>query len=455
MPAQCKLTHRSDRNIIAHLQRTRTLLSDDDKSRFFRSAWEVPLKHPIEERKSSYAELARHANRGAVLDSVRRISPTSVGQIAEEVHLSRATVTSIVSEMLQSGLLEDAGQADSTGGRRPALLRFRSDARLAIGVVALDGEIVCVLTDLDGQILKRHVLPWDGRSAEDMLRAVIEGASALVAGIARERIVALGLGLPGVIQADSGAILCCTSMGWYGPPIDARRIVEAALGWPTYVANRSRIASLGEIHAGVGRGASSLLYVYLGRGVVAGIVLNEEIYAGASSNAGELGHSSIVADGPLCHCGNRGCVELYASESAVVNLAAAKARDFPDSMLRLATGGQLQSMTLDTVIASARAGDPAASAVFSEVGKYLGMALSQVLNALDPQMLVLGGPVGCKAGELLLQPTYRELQRRMAPMMLDSLRVAAGSIDMDSTAIGAAILAIRQTPIERLLGMPK
>ena len=389
------------------------------------------------------AEAIRAMSRAQVLKAVREHAPISRSELAKYVPLSRATVSSIVNELLDNGLLLEAGLATSTGGRRPALLRYQPEARMALGVTMFNNEVVAVLTDLEGRPLKHCTRVWTGRTPEDLIHTMIGVVQELCQSIDCRKVLGIGVGLPGVVDVSQGTLEISISMGWLGGRVEVRRMMEEALHMPVIVANRSRIAALGELQVGVARGVSNLLYVFIGQGIVAGIVLDDSIYFGASSSAGEVGHVTVVADGPLCQCGNRGCLEMYASEVA-------KARAAPDSAMRRVTKGNLQLLTIDLLIDCARQGDAAALEVMNETGTYLGIALSATLNILNPQMLVLGGPIGCKAGSLLLEPTVREIERRTLFIPLSAVRIVSGSTETESIAIGAAVLALKHTHINRI-----
>jgi N-acetylglucosamine repressor len=404
------------------------------------------------------AEAVRNVSRAEVLNVVRHQSPISVGEIAHRIPRSRATVSDIVREMLAVGLIRRVGLADSTGGRRPILLEYDPCAGVVVGATMFDNEVTAILTDLDGRPLRRHACAWSGLRPEDLLQSIIDAARIVSEGIEHSRILGIGIGLPGVIDVGRGTLDLCVSMGWTDGPVEARRIVEEALHMPAHIANRSRIAALGEVQTGVAQGMTDVLYVFIGRGIVAGIVLDNEIYFGAGSSAGEIGHNSVAPDGPLCKCGNRGCLEMYASADAITARAIARARVFPDSLMRSPDAvsgrrtvrGNLQALTIDDVIECARHGDVAAIETLDETGTYLGIALSAVLNTLNPQMLVLGGPVGIRAGALLLEPTVREIERRTLPSPLSSVRIVSGSSDTECAAVGAAALVLKNLPIERL-----
>jgi predicted NBD/HSP70 family sugar kinase len=381
---------------------------------------------------------------------VRGGQPLALGDLVRQVGLSRATVSAIAREMSQSGLLEPLGPATSSGGRPPTLFRYRPAARFAAGVTLSDSQIIATLTDLEGNPLQFCHVPWQGTDPDQLLAAMAGAVEQIIAGVDRRHVLGVGVGLPGIIDVPSGQVLLCISMGWLGEPIQAREILSERLGLPVLVANRSRIAALGELRAGAGRGLESLLYMFLGEGVVAGIALAGGIYFGASSSAGEIGHTTVAPGGALCRCGNRGCLELYTSESAILAMAIARAREAPDCQLYQSTRGNLQALTLATVLACARQGDPPAIAAFNEAGTYLGMALSTALNLLNPQMLVIGGPVGCLAGPLLLEPVMREIQRRTFPLTLSAVRIVTGTSEDQCAALGAAALALDGVGIERI-----
>jgi N-acetylglucosamine repressor len=408
------------------------------------------------ERSTSSAEAIRNLSRGEVLDAVRRYSPISRSRLVQEVPLSRATISSIVNEMLDLGLLSEAGLARSTGGRRPTLLEYHPEARTAVGVTMFGAQVTAVLTDLDGRPVERQERQWNGRSPESLVDVMIQTVQDVCALTDRGRVLGVGAGLPGVVDVARGTVVGAVSMGWNGDPVEARRLMEEAVGLPVIVVNRSRVAALGELRARADRDIRSLVYAFVGQGIVAGIVLDGEIYFGTSFAAGEIGHTTVVADGPLCGCGNHGCLETFASEGAIVARAIARAREVHDSTMHQATGGNLQLLTLEAIVKCARDGDAAALEVLEETGMYLGIALAGAVNILNPEMLVLGGPVGCSAGDLLLEPVVGELKRRTLSIPLAAVQVVAGSEETERAAIGAAVLVLESAHIEHIfsLGQP-
>lgn len=412
--------------------------------------------YPSSARDVSSAEAIRNLNRAQVLDAIRTINPISYSDLVEKVQLSRTTISSIVNEMLEIGLLVKVGQAASTGGRRPMLLGYNPTGKMAVGVTMFDNELLAVTTDMEGCPLKFLRHPWSGQRFDDLVEQMIEMVQELCTQEECQRVVGVGAGMPGVVDVDRGTIVEYVTAGRHmETPIEVRRIMEEALCLPVIVANRSRTAALGELRAGVGRDVRNLIYLSIGRGVVAGIVIGGEIYFGTNFSSGEIGHNTVVPDGPLCGCGNRGCLEMYTSAGSMVARAIAKARSTPTSLLRQAINdGNLQLMTLDIVLDCARQGDPAAREVLDETGVYIGIALSDAVNLLNPEMIVLGGPIGWKAGPLLIEPALREIERHALPMSISCVRLVVGSEGSESAATGAAVLALKNTTIEKIFASP-
>ena len=171
-------------------------------------------------------------------------------------------------------------------------------------------------------------------------------------------------------------------------------------------------------------------------------------YMGSTFGAGEIGHVAICPDGPLCECGNHGCLEVYATEESILARARALGREHPKSLLRQLVGGSLEILTLDHVLQAARAGDMASQTVLQEVGVKVGMAVALLINLFDPQMVIIGGPLGCQAGSLLLAPLIDETRRRASARLFTHTEVVSGTMGLSAMAIGAAVLAINRTPAE-------
>jgi N-acetylglucosamine repressor len=385
-------------------------------------------------------------NRKEVLDAIRARPGLSRTELAQHVRLSRATVSIIVTELVEGGLVNETAPGVSTGGRPPIALNLRPEGRLAVGVVMVNDDVQAALTDLDGSPLCTFDVPVLASSPLAMLQSMEVAVERVLAGVDRRRVLGVGVGTPGIVDMATGVLRIATSRHWLGEPIPVKEYLESSLGLPVHVANRSRVAALGELTAGIGRGCDSLIYLFLGQGIVAGIVEHSQLYMGSTFGAGEIGHVAICPDGPLCECGNHGCLEVYATEEAILARARSLGREHPDSLLRQAVDGNLELLTLDHVLVAAQTGDAAACNVLQGVGGKVGMAVALLINLFDPQMVVIGGPFGCRAGNLLLAPLIDETRRRASARLFTHTEVVSGTMGLSAMAIGAAVFAINRTP---------
>jgi glucokinase len=320
---------------------------------------------------------------------------------------------------------------------------------MAMGLVLFDNKIQAVLTDMEGNPVSDYLqISMPGAEAELMLESMKEAAEQLLKGVRRDRVLGVGVGVPGIVDFGTGIIEISVSKGWLEGGIKVREFLESALGLPVYVANRSRVAALGEYQVGMGYGVSNLIYLFLGQGIVAGTVIDGRLYLGPGSSAGEIGHVSVVPDGPLCDCGNHGCLEVYATEAAILARARALAKEEPGSLLQRAVDSHLERLTVEHVIQSARQGDACALAVLDEAGTQVGVAVSTLINLFNPEMVIIGGPIGSLAGQLLLDPVIKEAQRRALSRPFNMTKIVNGTLGTKAVAIGAAVLAINHTPVD-------
>ncbi len=396
--------------------------------------------------------VARNISRAEVLNVVRSEGLISRSKLAEMVPVSRATVSSIISELLEAGVLEEVGEGQSTGGRRPIRLRYQPESRLAVGLVLFGSQIQAVLTDMEGNPLSYLENPIRGAESDFMLHSMKEAAERLLKDVPWSRVLGIGVGTPGIVDFETGTIEISVSEGWLEGGIKVKEFLEGELKLPVYVANRSRVAALGEYQAGICRGVSNLIYLFLGRGIVAGIVIDGCLYLGPGSSAGEIGHVSVVPDGPLCDCGNRGCLEAYANEAAILARARALARENPESLLQRVVDGQLERLTVGHVIQAAGRGDASALALLTDVGTKIGIAVSTLVALFNPEMVIIGGPIGSSAGQLLLDPIIKEAQRRTLSRSLQMATIINGTLGTKAVAIGAAVLAITHPPVDAIFG---
>ncbi|MDT0682488.1 ROK family protein [Roseicyclus sp. F158] len=326
--------------------------------------------------------------RQQVFEAVRSAGQISRAEMAKSLNVSPGTVTPIVSDLIAEGYLEEtqATEAPSGRGRPPVALRVRPEAGYVVGMKLSDEVHTAVLVDFAGEPVAEAMLPL--RDPQKSMELRLNEAEALFAdllgqsGLAREQILSVGLGLPGVIDTGGRVI-------W--SPVSDRRdvplrdLAEARLGLPVHVDNDANLLTMAELWFGAGRTMSDFCVVTIEHGVGMGLVLNHRLHRGAGGQGMELGHTKVQMDGALCRCGSRGCAEAYVADYALVREAGLALRR-PHSA---ALGGT--QATLEALFEQARAGNETARAIFHRAGRYLALILANTANLFDPSLIILSG----------------------------------------------------------------
>ncbi|MEW6045070.1 MAG: ROK family protein [Bacillota bacterium] len=374
-------------------------------------------------------------NLSAIVRILRRSGPLARFQLAEQTGLTRGAISTLCGELRSWGLLTEVGSAEraagSRGGPNPILLDLDPAARLAVGIQFSKKRVRVGLVDLKGHVVSARDLPLqgDGRSApqEAVAMAAAAANSLVAASRARDRVLGVGVGAPGVVDSESGIAQSDPYMGWHGVPL--REWFESRLALPVVVDHNVRAMALAELRYGAGSEVDSFLEVYWSTGIGSGIAIRGELYTGGAPGDGQLGHTVADPDGPACVCGNRGCLETFAGEDALVAEFGAPA----------ATGGQ--DADIDTVIDAAQAGDTGARRVLDRAARRVGMACANLINVLGPLAVVAGGPVA-RAGEHIIQPLRETLAGRLHPWIRDRVSVRLSALGDDLGLVGAASLAL-------------
>jgi predicted NBD/HSP70 family sugar kinase len=404
---------------------------------------------------SGYA--SRSLNKATVFNLLRDRGAISRVELARETGLSKATISEIVDGFIGSGYVRVLGPGESSGGRRPVLLEFDPEAHLAIGIGFSDDSITAVLADLRAQPLRKCSAEVHTHSPEEAVEISERLVADLVAGVPREKLLGIGIGAPGVVDSQTGVVKIAPGWRWQDVPIGKR--IADRFGLPVAAVNRSKASALGEAWCGAGRQAANLVYVLVGSGISAGIVVGGELYRGVTMSEGEIAHVTVAPGGPLCHCGNRGCLRAVATEDAILAKARERIRDGHPTAMRKMIEGRVDLLTLHTLAQAAEADDELASSLVEEVAGHIGIATSGLVNILNPQMLILGGTV-VETIPKLLRSVEAETRRRAVAISSAALRVVASPLGRDAASIGAAAFLLSQiSPIgemtSRMVTLPK
>lgn len=364
-------------------------------------------------RGSNPNQIKQH-NMRAVLFYLLNHEPAFRVDIAEEMQLSTTTITNLIDELIETGLVVEQGVEETSGprriGRPRSALYLLKDARYAVGIQLGIGFYRIGLANLRAEILhyRQDSFP-PGTPPEIVIPEIIRQVEALLAenNLDRQRILGVGVGMPGLVNHQTGVNVRAFKLGWQDVPI--RDWLAAGLDLPVIVENNVKAMALGEAFFGSGRQASSLVFIYSRSGVGSGIVIGKRLLQGADLGAGEIGHMLLLnPGGKKCFCGQSGCLETLISEPALMAEAEESARLEPGGLL----ASELQSSEFppsNRLFAAARQGDPQATAIIESAAQHLGVALANLVNLLNPQMIVLGG-LFVPGADLLLEPTRATLR---------------------------------------------
>jgi predicted NBD/HSP70 family sugar kinase len=366
-------------------------------------------------------------NRAVVLDQIQLADGISRVEIAESTGLTPQTVSGIVRRLITEGIVREDGATVSSGGKPRTRLRVNADAGLAVGVHFDPFQLSCVVTDLLGRPLvklQQPVVPGASPAEITATIAGLVGDLLATAGVARDRVLGLGLATPGPIDQSLGALVGPPQlMGW--TRVALKDMLVEATGLPVTLDNDATAAAIGECWAGAGRGVADFAYFFFGAGVGGGLILDNQVYRGGSMNAAEFGHQSVQPDGPECYCGNHGCLESLISPNALV--AASGLGSY------------------DALRQGAADGDPAAVKVVEAAAAHLATAVVNVANILDIDLVVLGGHGLRHLETRFRDATAHALATRPLARNIRTVRVEVSPLGADAAMVGAAALVLHTT----------
>lgn len=384
--------------------------------------------------------LIREINLSIILNALRDHPPLSRAALAVATGLNKTTVSSLVKQLTDAGLITENGVGKSSTGRPGILLQLNPAAGSIIGVEIGVDFISVVLTDFAAHVIWRHQVRTDGHEVQAaILRRAMTNIEAAVARAKAHGLPILGmaLGVPGLVNVESGTLLYAPNLGWEN--VALRQMLQAKFDFPIFVDNEASMAAFGESYFGVARGSRNVLYVSAGVGIGGGLVLNGRMFAGAAGFAGEVGHMTLDPVGLQCNCGNRGCWETLASQSAVFRrIHACIDAGNPSKLARFKTGKH-EGLTIPVVVRAAEEGDPVAREALNETGNYLGIGLANLINALNPEMVVFGGILSL-AKEFLLPVIQQTIGDRALRWSSRSARIVVAAYGSDACVMGAVAM---------------
>jgi glucokinase-like ROK family protein len=379
------------------------------------------------------AQQLKEHNQRLVLKAIYAGEAASRAAVAQATGLTRPTVSQIVSELLDLGLIHEQGLGESSGGKPPMLLSFTDDAYQILCLHVGARKTFGALADLRGVLLTRSAQPTLLTDDESVLAGLCSVLDQLRSRATRP-LLGIAVSAPGIVNHHSGVVQYSTHLKWREVPLSNRLAEHCGDEVPIYVDNDTNLAALGEQVFGVGDGVDNMVIVMVGtRGIGAGLILNGEIYHGTGGGAGEIGHMPVADNEVACLCGRKGCLEALASGWALVRRAQEAGVGHPES-----TNG----ITFDDVRRSVELGAPVADALAREAGHYLGLAVATLISTLNPRCVVIGGSVS-QLGEPLFDSLRCTVQRQTLGLLVDEAEIRPASLGEDVNLLGAVAQVLK------------
>lgn len=383
----------------------------------------------------------RELNRSLVLDMVKQHSPVSRAALAKMTGLAKPTVSAIVDDLVRQGLLQEIGMGrpERGGGRPPVLLEFNRRSQFVVGVQYGVRITSIVVADAAGEEVGRLQRPTAKRKGSYALAKLAEQIAEAIqsSGVSAKRVAAVGVCVPGLVDADAGVCLLAPNLGWRN--VDVRTPLAEALDIPVFVHNVAQAVAVAENIEGAGQGVDDLVLLYVGSGIGAGILSDGRLFHGAAGIAGEIGHCDVVGAHDVCNCGKTGCLETVASGPALVAAATKAVKKSKRSALAALKPGEI---TPQAIAKAAYDGDALASELLADAGRHLGRAASWLVNLLNPEVLVIAGGLA-EAGEAMLGPLRETVLECTLPQSASSLKIRVSALGQDAEVRGAVLLALQ------------
>lgn len=362
---------------------------------------------------------------------------TSRAELSRLTQLTPATVSDLVGDLVGSGLIKEVGLGTSTGGKPPILLSFDPDSRQMVCIDLSGDSFLGAIVNLQGEIIIRRKVSAKncvGQEALDatyaLLDDLIQECSAPLLGI--------GVGTPGLVNVQRGIIRKALNLGWHELPL--KTLLEERYHFTVHIANDCHVAALAEYAYGSGREEDNLLVIKISQGIGCGIILNGAPYYGDGFGAGEIGHVSIMDDGPRCACGNIGCLEAIASTRALIDNVRQQVRQVPDSALSKISPNEIG---IPDLISAFQQGDAWITDLINQTGKYLAKSIAYLVGLLNVHHIVIAGDFE-GFGQYFLDAIRHELPHHVLPVMAEHAELTYSPLGENIVLLGAAALVLAE-----------
>lgn len=389
-----------------------------------------------------------------ILRLIHQRNKISRMELAKQTGSSAASITAIAHRLISKRLIVESGQGSTHLGRKPVLLSVRNDAGYVVGVDLGSFFVRVVVADINGNLIYKIQTETElSQGRERVLNKTFKLIERAIkeSQISRSAIKGIGIGHSGVIDVHRGVVLSLPRAGqmqeWRNVPL--RAMLEERFGLPCVLEDTVRTRAIAERHFGLGATLSDFIYIDVGMGIGATLFMGGEIYRGPGGNAGEFGHITVDERGPLCSCGNYGCVEALASCAAIIQNMRAAVEKGVNTRVRELAEGNPDKISIEIITQAAMENDSLAFRVLHEAVSHLAVALADVVNLLNPKVIIFGGALFQSAPQLLIEELKRPTKQRALEKSANEVELKVSTLGSEAGALGAARL-ISQTALEYL-----
>jgi glucokinase-like ROK family protein len=369
----------------------------------------------------------------------------SRASVAKRLSLSRTTISTIATQLIESGLITELTSSVQGRGRPGIPLTLDTRCWFALGAAFQGRDWLFLIVDLKGNIVAEHAEKVSDTSADNFVESLVSGLRSMIDEFPGKLLPLIGIGTPGLVNSDSGVIITADDMGWKNIPLGG--IIERRIGLPAIVMNRNRASGLAEAKFGAGRNVSPLIYIGIGTGISAAFMNHGRLLDGRSFSAGEIGHMVIDPNGPHCGCGKYGCIQAMASSGALVRYARAHYRSLEESGEPIPPNPIWDAIEDDSkltgefIAAEANAGNPVGQECLQEMCRYLGIAAANLVNLLNPEKIIIGGTLG-NTGPLLTRMIAEEAKKHAMGTPMSVVSIEQSRLGNKASALGATSLPL-------------
>lgn len=375
-----------------------------------------------------------------ILDLIRNKGLITKQQIAKELGINITTISDLVNQFKDKNrIIKEAGDGSSSGGRKPKVYAINSELGYIVGIDVGGTNTRGILTDLSGNLIHYLKIKTKAREGKDaVLVRVISVVNELItlAKIPREKLFGIGMSISGIINSYEGISIFCPNIpGWENFPI--KQIMEKEFNIPVCIDDSVRCAAVAEKRFGIAKDHDNFIFISIGKGIGMGAFIDGKIYRGSMGLAGELGHITVSEDGPLCNCGNKGCLEAIASGPGILKRAQEGIKNGIVTSISKEINNNFEKLSVEIISRAANEGDKFAYYLINRTGEYIGIAIAAALNLFGSDLVVLWGGI-LECGDIILDAIKRTVKMRALEFISKRVRIEKTSIGDNIAALGAA-----------------